>query len=74
VQVLPSYLADQADQAVAWSLTDVDLNESKGKRMRGFKTLKGKAARQAYTLLAKHQIVKSGDTVFLVWVRPLILP
>lgn len=74
VQILPSYLTDQADQAVAWSLTDVDLNEAKGKRMRGFKTLKGEAARQAYTFLTEHQIVKSDDTVFLVWVRPLILP
>jgi hypothetical protein len=52
----------------------VDLNEAKGKRMRGFKTLKGEAARQAYTFLTEHQIVKSDDTVFLVWVRPLILP
>ena len=74
VQTLPSYMADQADQAVAWSLTDVDLNEAKGKRIRGFKTLKGDTARKAYALLSEHQVVKAGDTVFLVWVRPLIMP
>lgn len=74
VQVLPSYMADQAGEAVEWTLSDVDLNQAKGKRMRGFKTLQGDAAQRAYKLLTENPIVKSGDTVYLVWVRPLILP
>ena len=74
VQTLPDYMADQAHQAVAWPLEEVDLNAAKGQRMRGFMTLEGETAQKAYLLLTRQQIVKAGDTVFLVWVRPLILP
>ena len=74
VQKLPRYMADQAGGAVDWPLDSVDLAEVKGKRPRGYRELSGSAAHDAYRLLIAQQAVRSGDEVYLVWVRPLLLP
>ncbi len=74
VQKLPRYMADQSDLAVEWPLDAIDLAAVKGKRPRGYRTLSGSSAREAYRLLNEHQAVRSGDQVYLVWVRPLLLP
>lgn len=74
VQKLPRYMADQAAGAVDWPLDTIDLAEVKGKRPRGYKTLSGTDAREAYRLLISHQAVRSDGQVYLVWVRPLLLP
>ena len=73
VQKLPGYMADQSDEAVDWPLESIDLAEVKGKRPRGYRTLTGAAARDAYRLLTEHQAIRSGGQVYLVWVRPLLL-
>jgi hypothetical protein len=74
VQDLPSYRSGSSASAAAWPFPQVNLATIKGDRRPGFQTLTGEAARQAYALLAKTDVVKSGDGVYLVWVRPLILP
>ncbi len=74
VQKLPRYMADQSDEAVDWPLESIDLAEVKGKRPRGYRTLTGPSARQAYQLLTEHQAIRSGGQVYLVWVRPILLP
>ena len=74
VQKLPRYMADQSGLAVEWPLDAIDLAAVKGKRPRGYRTLSGSSAREAYRLLNEHQAVRSGDQVYLVWVRPLLLP
>lgn len=73
VQNLPGYMKDQSDRAVDWPLASIDLAEVKGKRPRGYRTLTGADAREAYRLLTEHQAVLSGGQVYLVWVRPLLL-
>ena len=74
VQKLPRYMADQSGEAVDWPLDSIDLAEVKGKRPRGYRELAGSSAREAYGLLTEHQVVRSGGEVYLVWVRPLLLP
>ncbi len=74
VQKLPRYMEDQSDDAVDWPLDTIDLAEVKGKRPRGYRKLAGADARQAYRLLTEHQAIRSGGQVYLVWVRPLLLP
>ena len=74
VQKLPRYMADQSDKAVEWPIDSIDLAEVKGIRPRGYRTLSGTSAREAYLLLSEHQAIRSGDQVYLVWVRPLLLP
>ena len=73
VQHLPRYMADQSDEAVDWPLDAIDLAEVKGKRPRGYRTLTGPSAREAYGLLTVNQVIRSGDQLYLVWVRPLLL-
>lgn len=74
VQHLPRYLADQSGEAVDWPLDSIDLAEVKGKRPRGYRTLTGPSAREAYGLLTGNQVIRSGDRLYLVWVRPVLLP
>ena len=74
VQHLPRYLADQSGEAVDWPLDSIDLAEVKGKRPRGYRTLTGPSAREAYGLLTGNQVIRSGDQLYLVWVRPVLLP
>ena len=74
VQKLPRYMADRSGEAVDWPLDSIDLAEVKGKRPRGYRTLSGTSARQAYRLLTEHQAVRSEGQVYLVWVRPVLLP
>ncbi len=74
VQHLPRYLADQSGEAVDWPLDSIDLAEVKGKRPRGYRTLTGPSAREAYRLLTGNQVIRSGDQLYLVWVRPVLLP
>ena len=74
VQKLPRYMADQSGEAVDWPLESIDLAEVKGKRPRGYRTLTGPSAREAYGLLAGNQVIRSGEQLYLVWVRPLLLP
>lgn len=73
VQKLPRYMADQSGEAVDWPLDSIDLADVKGKRPRGYRTLTGADAREAYRLLTEHQVVGSAGEVYLVWVRPLLL-
>lgn len=74
VQHLPRYMADQSGEAVDWPLDTIDLAEVKGKRPRGYRTLTGSSAREAYGLLTVNQVIRSGDQLYLVWVRPVLLP
>lgn len=74
VQHLPRYMADQAGEAVDWPLDSIDLAEVKGKRPRGYRTLTGSSARDAYGLLTVNQVIRSGDQLYLVWVRPVLVP
>ncbi|MXX02600.1 MAG: hypothetical protein F4X08_11835 [Gemmatimonadetes bacterium] len=74
VQHLPRYMADQSGEAVDWPLDSIDLAEVKGKRPRGYRTLTGSSAREAYGLLTANQVIRSGDQLYLVWVRPVLLP
>lgn len=74
VQKLPRYMADRSGEAVDWPLDSIDLSEVKGKRPRGYRTLSGSPARQAYRLLTEHQAIRSGGEIYLVWVRPILLP
>ncbi len=74
VQKLPRYMADQAGEAVDWPLDSIDLAEVKGNRPRGYRTLSGSPAREAYRVLTEHQTIRSGGQVYLVWVRPILLP
>ena len=74
VQKLPGYMEDQSEEAVDWPLDAIDLAEAKGKRPRGYRKLTGANAREAYRLLTEHQAIRSGGQVYLVWVRPLLLP
>jgi len=74
VQHLPRYMADQSGEAVDWPLDSIDLAEVKGKRPRGYRTLTGSSAREAYGLLTGNQVIRSGDQLYLVWVRPVLLP
>lgn len=74
VQYLPRYLADQSGEAVDWPLDSIDLAEVKGKRPRGYRTLTGPSAREAYGLLTGNQVIRSGDQLYLVWVRPVLVP
>ncbi len=76
MQKLPRYLADLSGDAVGWprALDSIDLAEVKENRPRGYRTLSGPSARDAYRLLTEHQAIRSGDQVYLVWVRPLLLP
>ncbi|MXW05398.1 MAG: hypothetical protein F4Z81_10070 [Gemmatimonadetes bacterium] len=74
VQHLPRYMADQSGEAVDWPLDSTDLAEVKGKRPRGYRTLTGSSAREAYGLLTVNQVIRSGDQLYLVWVRPVLLP
>ncbi|MEE2710699.1 MAG: hypothetical protein VYA69_14005 [Gemmatimonadota bacterium] len=74
VQALPSYLSDKADSAKHWPFSDVSLENIKGARNRGFKTLTGNRARSAYSFLSGQPIISDGDSVYEVWVRPILLP
>ncbi len=74
VQHLPRYMADQSGEAVDWPLDSIDLAEVKGKRPRGYRTLTGSSAREAYGLLTGNQVIRSGEQLYLVWVRPVLLP
>lgn len=74
VQHLPRYMADQSGEAVDWTLDSISLAEVKGKRPRGYRTLTGSSAREAYGLLTENQVIRSGDQLYLVWVRPVLLP
>ncbi|MCY3553896.1 MAG: hypothetical protein OXH56_01110 [Gemmatimonadetes bacterium] len=74
VQHLPRYMADQSGEAVDWPLDTIDLAEVKGKRPRGYRTLTGPSAREAYGLLTGNQVIRSGDQLYLVWVRPVLVP
>ncbi|MCY3712213.1 MAG: hypothetical protein OXH02_02865 [Gemmatimonadetes bacterium] len=73
VQHLPRYMADQSGEAVDWPLDAIDLAEVKGKRPRGYRTLTGSSAREAYGLLTGNQVIRSGDQLYLVWVRPVLI-
>lgn len=73
VQHLPRYMADQSGEAVDWPLDSIDLAEVKGKRPRGYRSITGSSAREAYGLLTGNQVIRSGDQLYLVWVRPLLL-
>ena len=72
VQVLPSYLAEQASTAKPWPLREVSLKEIRGTRKRAFKSLKGRDAQLAYTFLSERSIVSEGNERFEVWVRPIL--
>ncbi len=74
VQKLPGYLKDQAEEAVDWPLDSVDLAAVKGTRPRGYRKITGVDARTAYRLLTEHRTIRSDGEVYLVWVRPLLLP
>lgn len=74
VQHLPRYMSDQSGEAVDWPLDSVDLAEVKGRRPRGYRTLTGFSAREAYGLLTGNQVIRAGDQLYLVWVRPVLLP
>lgn len=74
VQHLPRYMADQSGEAVDWPLDSIDLADVKGERPRGYHTLTGQSAREAYGLLTGNQVIRSGDQLYLVWVRPVLLP
>ena len=74
VQLLPRYMADQSGEAVDWPLNSIDLAEVTGKRPRGYRTLTGSSAREAYGLLTVNQVIRSGEQLYLVWVRPVLLP
>ena len=73
VQKLPRYMEDQSGNAVDWPLDSIGLAEMTGKRPRGYRTLIGADAREAYRLLTEHQVIRSAGQVYLVWVRPLLL-
>ena len=73
VQKLPGYMEDQSGNAVDWPLDSIGLAEMTGKRPRGYRTLIGADAREAYRLLTEHQVIRSAGQVYLVWVRPLLL-
>ena len=74
VQVLPSYLSDRADSAKPWPLSGITLQDIKGTRNRGFKTLTGDQAQSAYRFLSEQSIVSDDGKVYEVWVRPILLP
>jgi len=74
VQELPPHLSGSAALAKEWPIPGVRLPDVKGTRKQGFRTLTGETARQAYTLLRQTEVVKSGNGVYLVWARPLLLP
>lgn len=74
VQHLPSRMAEKAASAASWPLSDVSLEAIKGERLRGYHRLSGEPARTVYRLVTENPVVREGDTVYLVWTRPLLLP
>ena len=74
VQKLPLYMMDQSENAVDWPIEAIDLASVTGKRPRGYRTMSGNPAREAYRLLTRHQVIRQDSQIYLVWIRPLLIP